>query len=68
MPDPLVTTNRLRTVAMYQAGHDLAERLRTVAEIQAQMREAVALAADEIDRLNARIAELETHAATHTNA
>jgi hypothetical protein len=54
---PLV--NRLRLCATYGGGVDIIERLRSQEYHQALQREALELAAQEIERLTARVAELE---------
>lgn len=50
---------RCRLVGTYHGGVDLAERLQRNAEHQAQQRAALLEAADEIERLRVRIAQLE---------
>jgi len=52
-------TNHLRLLASYHMGTDLADRLANAERTQKQQREALAQAADEIERLEARIKELE---------
>ena len=49
--------NRLRLLAGYHAGHDLIERLTHAFQSQEQQREALAEAADEIERLQAKACE-----------
>jgi hypothetical protein len=51
--------NHLRLLASYHMGTDLADRLANAERTQKQQREALAKAADEIERLEARIKELE---------
>jgi len=51
--------NHLRLLASYHMGTDLADRLANAERTQKQQREALAQAADEIERLEARIKELE---------
>ncbi len=51
--------NHLRLLASYHMGTDLADRLAYAERTQKQQREALAKAADEIERLTARIRELE---------
>jgi hypothetical protein len=55
----LELTNHLRLLASYHMGTDLADRLAHAERTQKQQREALAQAADEIERLEARIKELE---------
>ena len=55
----LELTNHLRLLASYHMGTDLADRLAHAERTQKQQREALAQAADEIERLAARIKELE---------
>jgi hypothetical protein len=55
----LELTNHLRLLASYHMGTDLADRLANAERTQKQQREALAQAADEIERLAARIKELE---------
>ena len=50
---------RCRILADYHGGTDLAERVRSALEIQRDQRVALAQAADEIDRLSARVRRLE---------
>jgi hypothetical protein len=52
-------TNHLRLLASHHMGTDLADRLAQAERTQRQQREALAQAADEIERLTARIKELE---------
>jgi len=52
-------TNHLRLLASYHMGTDLADRLAHAERTQRQQREALAQAADEIERLTARVKELE---------
>jgi hypothetical protein len=52
-------TNKLRTIAAGHIGIDLPERLATAVAIQSQQAQSLAEAADEIDRLQARLRELE---------
>jgi len=51
--------NHLRLLASYHMGTDLADRLANAERTQKQQREALAQAADEIERLAARVKELE---------
>ena len=59
MAEPHDIVYRLRLVATYHGGLDLAERLRRNQEVQGQQQAALLEAADEIERLRGRIAELE---------
>lgn len=52
-------TNHLRLLSGYHLGTDLIDRLTAAERFQKQQREALAQAADEIERLTARINELE---------
>lgn len=52
-------TNQLRLVASYHMGTDLVDRLAYADRVQMQQRQALKQAADEIDGLRARVAELE---------
>lgn len=52
-------TNHLRLLSGYHLGTDLIDRLTAAERFQKQQREALANAADEIERLVARVAELE---------
>jgi BMFP domain-containing protein YqiC len=54
--------NHLRLLSGYHMGTDLVDRLATAERSQKQQREALAQAADEIERLNARVRELEGQA------
>jgi hypothetical protein len=51
--------NHLRLLSGYHLGVDLVERLAYAEQTQRQQREALAQAADEIERLTARVVELE---------
>jgi hypothetical protein len=48
-----------RQLADYHGGTDLAERVRSALDIQREQRLALAQAADHIERLTARVVELE---------
>lgn len=50
---------RCRTLADYHGGTDLAERVRSALDLQREQRLALAQAADEIERLAARVRRLE---------
>lgn len=63
MPNP----SELRSVAAYHHGIDLVERLRTVERTVEAKNKALHAAADEIERLQARVKELE-RAAANPNA
>jgi hypothetical protein len=52
-------TNHLRLLSGYHLGTDLIDRLTAAERFQKQQREALAQAADEIERLTARVKELE---------
>ncbi|NBW19437.1 MAG: hypothetical protein EBR82_66830 [Caulobacteraceae bacterium] len=52
-------TNHLRLLSGYHLGTDLIDRLTAAERFQRQQREALVKAADEINRLTARINELE---------
>jgi BMFP domain-containing protein YqiC len=52
-------TNHLRLLSGYHLGTDLIDRLTAAERFQKQQREALAQAADEIERLTARVVELE---------
>lgn len=52
-------TARLRDIGTYRMGCDLAGRLEDAAKHQAQQADAIAWAADEIDRLTTLVAELQ---------
>jgi hypothetical protein len=52
-------TNHLRLLSSYHMGTDLADRLAHAERVQRQQREALVTAADEIERLTARVKELE---------
>jgi BMFP domain-containing protein YqiC len=52
-------TNHLRLLSGYHLGTDLIDRLTAAERFQKQQREALAQAADEIERLVARVVELE---------
>jgi ABC-type transporter Mla subunit MlaD len=56
--------NHLRLLSGYHMGTDLVDRLATAERSQKQQREALAQAADEIERLTAELAKAkaETHA------
>lgn len=54
--------NHLRLLSGYHLGTDLVERLASAERAQRQQREALAQAADEIERLSARVKELEAAA------
>jgi len=51
-------TNHLRLLSGYHLGTDLIDRLTAAERFQKQQREALALAADEIERLTAEMKEL----------
>jgi len=51
--------NHLRLLSGYHLGTDLIDRLTAAERFQKQQREALAQAADEIERLVARVVELE---------
>lgn len=51
--------DRCRELADYHGGTDLAERVRSALDLQREQRLALAQAADHIDRLTARVVELE---------
>jgi predicted trehalose synthase len=51
--------NHLRLVSGYHMGTDLVQRLADAERTQRQQRDALAQAADEIERLTARVVELE---------
>lgn len=51
--------NTCRRLADYHGGTDLAERVRSALDIQREQRIALAQAAEHIDRLTARVVELE---------
>jgi predicted trehalose synthase len=51
--------NHLRLLSGYHMGTDLVDRLASAERMQRQQREALAQAADEIERLTARVVELE---------
>jgi hypothetical protein len=51
--------NHLRLLSGYHLGTDLIDRLTAAERFQRQQREALAQAADEIERLTARVVELE---------
>ena len=51
--------NHLRLLSGYHLGTDLIDRLTAAERFQRQQREALAQAADEIERLTARVKELE---------
>jgi hypothetical protein len=50
---------RCRTLSDYHGGTDLAERVRSALDIQREQRLLLAQAADQIERLTARVVELE---------
>ena len=52
-------TSQLRLIASYHMGTDLLDRLAHAERVQQQQREAILDAADEIDRLRARVTVLE---------
>jgi hypothetical protein len=52
-------TNHLRLLSGYHLGTDLIDRLTAAERFQKQQREALAQAADEIERLTGRVIELE---------
>lgn len=56
-------TNRLRLLSGYHIGVDVVDRLAYAERHQQMQREALEQAADEIDRLRARVGELERKAA-----
>jgi hypothetical protein len=51
--------NHLRMLSSYHMGSDLADRFANAERTQRQQREAVARAADEIERLTAEVAQLQ---------
>jgi hypothetical protein len=51
--------DRCRTLADYHGGTDLAERVRSALDLQREQRLLLAQAADQIERLTARVVELE---------
>jgi len=51
--------NHMRLLSGYHLGTDLIDRLTAAERFQRQQREALAQAADEIERLTARVKELE---------
>ncbi len=51
--------NHLRLVSGYRMGTDLVDRIAHAERVQRQQRDALAQAADEIERLTARAVELE---------
>lgn len=51
--------DRCRTLAGYHGGVDLAERVRSALDTQREQRLLLAQAADQIERLTARVVELE---------
>ena len=51
-------TNHLRLMASYQMGTDLADRLAHAERTQKQQREALALAAERIEQLEAEVSKL----------
>ena len=55
--------NHLRLLSGYHLGLDIIDRLQAAERFQRQQREALAQAADEIERLTARVKELEAAAA-----
>lgn len=55
--------NHLRLLGGYHLGLDIIDRLQAAERFQRQQREALAQAADEIERLTARVKELEAAAA-----
>lgn len=57
-------TNHLRTVAAYSIGLDLSERLASAMLVQQTQSASLLAAADEIDRLEARVKELEDKIST----
>lgn len=59
-----MNTEHLRTVAAYSIGLDLPERLAAAAEVQKSQSASLLAAADEIDRLEARVKELESKIST----
>lgn len=59
-----MNTEKLRTVAAFSAGKDLPDRLAAVVEVQRAQSSAILDAADEIDRLEARVKELESKIST----
>jgi hypothetical protein len=52
-------TNQLRLISSYRVGTDLTDRLAHAVHDQATQAQALRYAADEIDRLRARVQELE---------
>jgi hypothetical protein len=60
-------TNHLRLLSGYHLGTDLIDRLASAERFQKQQREALAKAADEIERLTAELekAKAETQATAH---
>lgn len=59
-------TNRLRLLSGYHIGVDVVDRLAYAERHQQMQREALEQAADEIDRLRARVADLERAALQDT--
>ena len=55
----LELVNHLRLLSGYHLGTDLVDRLAAAERTQGQQREALAKAADEIERLAARVSRLE---------
>jgi cell division protein FtsB len=55
----ITLANHLRLLSGCHLGTDLAERLAQAERVQHQQRDALAQAADEIERLTARVVELE---------
>jgi hypothetical protein len=59
-----MNTGHLRTVAAYSMGLDLPDRLAHAATVQREQSTALLQAADEIDRLEARLQDLESKIST----
>jgi predicted trehalose synthase len=55
----IMLANHLRLVSGYHMGTDLVDRIAHAERAQRQQRDALAQAADEIERLTARVVELE---------
>lgn len=63
----LELTNHLRLLSGYHLGTDLIDRLSAAERFQRQQREALTMAADRIEQLQAELAKLraETHQTAH---
>jgi hypothetical protein len=59
-----MNTEMLRTVAAFSIGLDLPGRVAAAADVQKRQSEALLQAADEIDRLEARLQDLESKIST----